>query len=219
MFGLKSTPMHRAVIFDWGGVLMRTVDYEPRHRWDRRLGLPDGSVEDVVHNSDAWKQAEQGVISPDEYWIAIGEQLHLSPTQLSDLRRDFYSGDHLDEALLSLITALRAKGVLIGLLSNNSLELLDLLADRHLNSLFDALIISAQTGIRKPDSRAYRVILDQLGVPPGQALFIDDAQVNTEGALALGMAAIRFEPATDLRTIIDGWLESGEVKSARNFAT
>jgi epoxide hydrolase-like predicted phosphatase len=211
--------MRKAVIFDWGGVLMRTVDYEPRHSWDRKLGLPEGSVENVAHASVAWTQAEQGKISPDEYWLDVGKQFHLSLTLLSDLRRDFYSGDRLDEAHLSLIADLRARGVLIGLLSNNSLELLDMLADRHLHSLFDSLMISAQTGIMKPDPGAYHAILEQLGVSPGQALFIDDAQMNIEGALAVGMAAIRFEPTLDLGAIIDGWLEGSDPTSARNFAT
>jgi epoxide hydrolase-like predicted phosphatase len=219
MFGLTNAPMRKAVIFDWGGVLMRTVDYEPRRRWDRRLGLPEGSVEGVVHGSDAWTQAERGEISPDDYWLAVRGQLHLSPTQLSDLRLDFYSGDRLDEALLSLITALRARGVLIGLLSNNSLELLDMLADIHLHSLFDAFVISARAGIMKPDPGAYRAILEQLGVSAGQALFIDDSRVNIEGALAVGMTAIRFEPTLDLGAIIDNWLEGNSLPSAKDFAT
>jgi epoxide hydrolase-like predicted phosphatase len=218
MFGLNDTPMRKAVIFDWGGVLMRTVDYEPRHCWDRRLGLPEGSVEKVVHESEAWKQVEQGRISPHEYWMAIGRQLHLSPTQLYDLRGDFYSGDRLDEDLLSLITSLRARGVQIGLLSNNSLELLDMLADNKLNNLFDDLIISAQIGILKPDPRAYHAILEKLGASAGQALFIDDARVNIEGALAVGMAAIHFEPATGLSVIIDDWLDGSGLTSAKNFA-
>lgn len=212
--------MCKAVIFDWGGVLMRTIDYEPRQRWDRGLGLSEGSVENIVHGSQVWKQAEQGKISPEEYWLAIGGQLHLSPDQLSELRRDFYSGDRLDESLLSLIADLRAMGVLIGLLSNNSLELLDMLVDRHLDSLFDGLIISAQIGIAKPDPRAYQAILGQLGVSPGQTLFIDDSRVNVEGALAVGMDAIRFEPVMGLRAVIDTWLAgSGTTTSAENFAT
>ncbi len=219
MFGLKSAPMRKAVIFDWGGVLMRTVDYAPRHRWDRRLGLPEGSVEGVVHGSKAWEQAERGEISPNEYWLAVGEQLNLGPTQLSDLRRDFYIGDRLDEALLSLIIDLRAREILIGLLSNNSLELLDVLADTHLNGLFDGLIISAQTGLMKPDPGAYCAILEQLGVSPSQTMFIDDSWANIEGALAVGMDAIQFEPATDLHPIIEHWLSGGDLTSAKNLAT
>lgn len=52
----------RAVIFDFGGVLMKTVDYSPRHQWDDRLSLPQGSVEKAVHNSDSWTQAQIGKI-------------------------------------------------------------------------------------------------------------------------------------------------------------
>lgn len=219
MFGLKGTSAFKAVIFDWGGVLMRTVDYKPRHHWDEKLGLPKGSVENVVHGSTAWRQAEQGEISPHDYWLAIGQQLHLTPTQIPQLRRDFYRGDRLTEDLISLMTNLRARGVLIGLLSNNSLELLDTLSAEHLNSLFDALVISAQIGILKPEAGAYHAILEQLGVSPSQALFIDDTQVNLDGALAIGMTALRFEPDTDLRARVDEWLLGGDLASSKNIAT
>ena len=57
--------MIRAVIFDWGGVLMRTVDASPRLAWDARLGLAPGSVNRLVFESPAWRRAQLGQISDD----------------------------------------------------------------------------------------------------------------------------------------------------------
>ena len=57
--------MIRAVIFDWGGVLMRTVDASPRLAWDARLGLAPGSVNRLVFESSAWRRAQLGQISDD----------------------------------------------------------------------------------------------------------------------------------------------------------
>lgn len=211
--------MTNAVIFDWGGVLMRTTDYEPRHHWDRRLNLPVGSVERVVHGSEAWMLAQRGKISSNEYWTIIGERLGLGPAQLSEFRHDFYSGDRLDETLLSLIADLRDRGILIGLLSNNSIELLDLLASQQINNLFDGIIISAQIGIMKPDPGAYQAILERLGATSDQSLFIDDAHENVEGAQAQGMAAIRFEPGMVLLPAILSWLRNSNAASTADFAT
>lgn len=46
--------MIKAAILDFGGVIVRTEDYGPRHAWDRRLGLPPGSVEQAVHHGETW---------------------------------------------------------------------------------------------------------------------------------------------------------------------
>lgn len=61
--------MKRSIIFDFGGVLMRTIDYTPRHKWDDRLGLPHGSVEKVVHGSESWRQAQVGQMELQGYWV------------------------------------------------------------------------------------------------------------------------------------------------------
>lgn len=197
----------KAVIFDWGGVLMRTVDREPRLRWDRRLMVPDGTVESIVHGTEAWEQAQRGEIGIDEYWETVRLRLGLTSTMLSELRRDFYSGDQLDENLVMLISILRTKNIRTGLLSNNSIELLDEIVSKQLDRLFDKVVISAQIGKMKPDPDIYHIVLRQLGVAYEQALFIDDAQQNIDGALVLGMSAVLFTPNLDLPTYISHWLD------------
>lgn len=198
--------MGKAVIFDWGGVLMRTEDHEPRFRWDRRLALPEGTVERVVHGITAWVQAQRGEIDVSEYWEAVRSELGLTSTLLAELRSDFYSGDLLDENLIKLIQRLRARSVLLGLLSNNSSDLLNILRATETDRLFDVLVISAQIGVMKPSPGAYHITLEQLGVTPGEALFVDDSQQNVAGALAVGMSAVHFESNLDLEICIENWL-------------
>ena len=195
-----------AIIFDLGGVLLRTEDYEPRHAWDRRLNLPTGTVESVVHGIDAWREAQLGAISDERYWQAVSDRLHLNPWELTALQHDFYAGDRLDLTLIDLIRRLRQESVAIGLLSNNSLDVLDLMSALKIRTLFDACVISAEIGMMKPDPAAYRAILDRLGLPPGAALFIDDSPDNVQGALACGMGSIRFAPGIGLETDIRRWL-------------
>jgi putative hydrolase of the HAD superfamily len=201
--------MGKAVVFDWGGVLMRTADHSPRHAWDRRLGLSPGAVEAVVHGIPAWRAVQRGESTPETYWQAVAEKLNLSAGQLTRLRRDFYSGDRLDESLVALIRDLRGRDVPVGLLSNNSPELADLLADLGVGDLFDACVISAEIGVMKPDPHAYRAILDELEVRPQEAVLIDDSPENVEGARSVGMATIHFRPGMDLRAALEVWLDEG----------
>lgn len=199
--------MNKAVIFDWGGVLMRTVDREPRFCWDRQLALPEGTVEKVVHGIDAWDQAQRGEIEIAEYWETVRSELGLMLGLLPKLQSDFYSGDRLDENLLRIIQNLRARRILVGLLSNNTRDLMDTLVAMQIDRLFDALIISAQIGVMKPAATAYYIILEQLRTEPNHALFIDDSEQNVAGALAIGMSAVRFEPGIDLGKYIENWLD------------
>jgi epoxide hydrolase-like predicted phosphatase len=197
----------RAVIFDWGGVLMRTVDYAPRHAWDARLGLAAGQVEAAVHGIEAWNRAQRGEIGEEAYWQAVAGKLGLDESAAARLRDDFYRGDALDETLIALIRRLRGRGLLVGLLSNNAPSLAAALDAPGLADLFDARAISAEIGVMKPDPAAYHAILARLDVPPGAALFVDDSPANVAGAAAVGMAAVRFTPGLDLDALITTWLE------------
>jgi epoxide hydrolase-like predicted phosphatase len=197
----------RAVIFDWGGVLMQTVNYAPRHEWDTRLGLAAGQVEAIVHGIEAWNRAQRGEIGEEAYWQAVAGKLGLDESAAEQLRDDFYRGDALDETLVALIRRLRGRGLLVGLLSNNAPSLAAALDRLNLADLFDARVISAEIGVMKPDPAAYHAVLDRLDVPPGAALFVDDSPANITGAAAVGMAAVRFTPDLDIEAAITTWLE------------
>ncbi|HEX2619752.1 MAG TPA: HAD family hydrolase, partial [Phototrophicaceae bacterium] len=151
--------MKRAVIFDFGGVLMKTLDYRPRHAWDERLKLPHGSVERVVHGSDSWRQAQTGQLPVETYWQDVASQLKLSPDEVNQLKLDYFSGDVLDTLLMDYILELRKLNHPVGLLSNDSLELLPKLQRLGIMALFDALVVSAQIGFMKPAPQAYQAVL------------------------------------------------------------
>ena len=118
--------MIKAIIFDFGGVVVRTEDYTPRHAWDERLGLPTGSVERAVHHSDIWIQAQLGRILPKAYWAGVAELLYMRNNNVEELRRDYFSGDRLNYRLVQLIRDLKDANLLIlhggGRLLESSLE-------------------------------------------------------------------------------------------------
>ncbi|NJL54651.1 HAD family phosphatase [bacterium] len=199
----------RALIFDFGGVLMKTADYRPRHRWDERLNLPHGSVERVVHNTTSWVQAQTGRVTPSAYWRDVGGQLGLSADETQQLAVDFYSGDALDEALIALIRGYQGAGHTVALLSNDSLELLPKLARLGIDGLFDPLIVSAQVGLMKPDPAIYAHVLGVLQRPPGHTIFVDDRAENVAAAARLGIHTIHYHAGMDLAAALSPLLVMG----------
>jgi len=182
----------RGVIFDYGRVLASTQHQEPRTAWECRLGLQPGALTRAVHNEHSWIAAQRGVITIDRHWQAVGTRLGLLPEDTAALRAAFYSGDVLNVELVACIDRLRTSGLRVGLLSNFSADLRAMLVQQDLLQRFDALAISAEIGVMKPDAAAYRVVLAMLGLEAQTCVFIDDVPANVAAAQAVGMHGIVF---------------------------
>ncbi len=201
--------MIKAVVFDFGGVLMRTADAAGRREWEARLGLPTGELERVVPGSDQWIEAQHGRITPDAYWQWVADQLQVDAAVISHLREDYFRDDRLDLSLIDLIRNLRQQGYKVGLLSNDALTLEHKL--RHelvIYDVFDAVVISAAIGIMKPDCRAYEAIAQALDVAVSASVLIDDNAANIEGAQDCGMQAIFYTAGMDVRAALDRLFET-----------
>ena len=196
----------RAVIFDYGGVLARTVDQEPRAAWERRLGMSAGALTKAVHDQDFWEAAQKGRIKSDAHWQAVGETLGLSEPLLKELRKAFYAGDVLNQRLLSVIDDLRQQGLKVGLLSNFSSDLRGMLEAQDMLRIFDHIAISAEIGVMKPEAAAYKAILEMLVEPASACIFIDDLSANVAAARELGMQGIVFEDTSSCLQSLDGLL-------------
>jgi epoxide hydrolase-like predicted phosphatase len=64
-----------------------------------------------------------------------------------------------------------------------------------LRELFDAVVISGEVGLHKPQPEIFRLTADRLAVDPGACVFVDDLRENVEGAEGIGMTAILHRDA------------------------
>ena len=67
------------------------------------------------------------------------------------------------------------------------------MVENKFDDAFDAIVISSEVGVMKPELKIYRLALGQLKVEPAEAVFVDDMPANVEAARLLGMQAIRFQ--------------------------
>jgi len=182
----------KSVIFDFGGVLMRTHDHSGRRKWETRLGLEPGGAGQLVFGSELGRKAQLGQVTLEEVWTWLGSHLDLSAGDLAAFRRDFWAGDRVDRDLADTIRALRAR-YRTGLLSNSWARDGRAMAESvGLADCFDVFVTSAELGVAKPDARIYQVTLERLGVTAPEAIFVDDFFENVEAARGLGMQAIHF---------------------------
>lgn len=188
--------MIKGVIFDVGGVLIRTHDQSGRRKWETRLGLKSGGAAQLVFNSEMGRKAQLGQASMQEVWTWVGDRLDLSADDLAAFEHDFWAGDRVDHDLVDYIRALRAH-YRTGMLSNTWAHDGRAMAEEFgFADCFDVFVTSAEVGIMKPDPRIYHITLERLGVSPPEAVFVDDFIENVEAARRLGMRAIHFaDPA------------------------
>ncbi len=199
--------MIRAVLVDVGGVLVRTEDLEPRRQWERRFGMRDWELADLVFNNPVSQRASLGQATWDDNWAEVARRLSLPPAELEALRADFWKGDVWDEGLIRYIASLRAR-VKTGIISNALRGAREQVTAQVGGANFDEMVFSYEEGVEKPDPEIYRRALARLGVQPAEAVFVDDMLPNVEGARAVGMFGILFTHPAQARTEIEQLLNS-----------
>jgi len=196
----RSTPI-KAVIFDIGGVLVRTEDLGQRRAWEQRFGLPDWGLAGLVFDNPVAAQATVGRATTADVWRYVGEQLNLADADLRQLEEDFWAGDRYDLSLIEWIGSLRP-GLRTGILSN-AWDWMPIRHAPHINpTVFDAIVYSQEIGLAKPAPESFQIVLEQLGVQAPEAIFVDDFPENIVAANALGMHGVLFRPQDDVRGAI-----------------
>jgi putative hydrolase of the HAD superfamily len=90
-----------------------------------------------------------------------------------------------------VLARLRAGGARLAVVSNWDVSLHDVLERTGLRPLVDAVVISAELGVAKPDPAIFRAALDRLGAAPDGAVHVGDSlEHDVAGARAAGLEAV-----------------------------
>jgi putative hydrolase of the HAD superfamily len=194
--------MIEAVIWDFGGVLT-TSPFEAFARFEREHRLPIDIIRRTNaanHLENAWAKFERAEIDIETFDRLFAEE---SASLGAEVRgRDLLpllSGDLRPEMVEALrrIKKKHRTGCItnnlpanaIGSTSGRTLYIAEVMA------LFDHVIESAKIGLRKPDPRIYRMMVDVLGVDPKRCVYLDDLGVNLKPARDMGMTTIKVASA------------------------
>ncbi len=180
------------LFWDMGGVILTNA-------WDRAARKLAAEkfhleVDDIEDRNDLMLHAfETGQASLEEY---LNRVIFYCPRPFTreEFKAFMYSQSKPHaETLAVLGSAAATRKYLLASLNNESLELnLYRIEKFHLRNFFSVFLSSCYLGVRKPDSRIYRLALRITQRDPGECAFIDDRPLNLECARDLGMQTIHY---------------------------
>jgi putative hydrolase of the HAD superfamily len=184
-------PVVRGLLVDFGGVLTSNV-FASFEAFCRDEGLDPDHVKQLFRSDEEARELlvrlETGTLSEPEFEEAFGRRLDLPA---DGLIARLFGGIAPDAAMIGAVRAARSHGIVTGLLSNSWGMATDY--DSLGPDLFDAQVISAMEGMRKPDPRIYPIAAERMGLAPDEIVFVDDLGFNLKPAKQLGMTTILHE--------------------------
>ncbi|MHB8513242.1 MAG: HAD family hydrolase [Actinomycetota bacterium] len=201
-----------AAIFDFGGVLTTSVA-DAFGRFDTALGVEPGTIINLMRqrhiDESPFHQLEKGLISEAQYYDELRARLeqHFGrtlewPDDPRVIRKNLVGSLKRNEEMLAAIEMM-AEHYKIGMLTNNVREWSEW-RSKYPMHLFETVVDSCEVGMRKPDPEIYKLTCERLGVSPERAVFVDDLEINVEGARSIGMRGIHFTSTDEVLAELEG---------------
>lgn len=195
-------PEIEAIVSDFGGVLTTPllssfmavqdeIGIEPE-----QLGKALRAATEEDGGNNPLFAMEKGEISEADFLERLSDGLEPllgHRPHLHRFREIYFAALHPNEETIALMRGLKGSGLRMAMLTNNVREWEPLWRSMlPVDEIFETVVDSAFVGCRKPEARIYELTLERLGLPGEACLFLDDIEVNCEGARAAGMSAVHF---------------------------
>ena len=191
--------MIKAIVFDFGGVL---VDWNPHHVYDAYFGSKEkadwflANICNMEWNvqMDAGKPFAQGIAELSARYPEWSKEIQMYFDRWIEMMGDQIPG------MEELVLELKGKGYRILGLTNWSCETFCQVRHKYpIFGLMDGMLVSGEEHMIKPSEEFFRLLLERFSLKAEECLFVDDNAANVEGALRIGMHAVRFHNAFQLR--------------------
>jgi epoxide hydrolase-like predicted phosphatase len=188
-----------ALLVDYGGVLTSDIWSSFADFCDQRGLDRDAAKQLFREHPEALaelRRLETGEADPAEFERRFADLLGTAPAGLIE---GLFAGLGPAEAMIAAVRRAREGGVPTGLVSNS--WVMDHYTDE-VRALFDALVISGEVGLHKPQPEIYLLAAERIGAEPASCVFVDDLRENCEGAERVGMTAVLHrDPASTIERL------------------
>ena len=160
----------------------------PKDPVERQMRLKAHAGEIGVQEFMTWLMGHYGVTDPNE----VADGVKLLRAQQSDVT--FFEG------VPATLHELKRRGFKLGIVTNTfnpPAEKMEWFKTVGIKNVWDSYADSCELGVVKPDPRIYRAAIDPIDVRPENAAFVGHSQIELDGAKAVGLTTIMFNPDAD----------------------
>ncbi len=181
----------KVFVFDFGSVIAKTDRQEVAHFIAQSLNITDSKA------LDALKQLKEDILQgkkEQDFWqdYAKAQGIQLPENWIEKLDEARLQALQEIPGMVALVKDLQRQGYQTALLSNVRRSQADIKRKLGYYDLFSPLLLSYEIGVRKPDPKAYEILLNKLKVPAQSVVFIDNQPQNVETARSFGLDGILF---------------------------
>lgn len=189
----------QTVIFDVGGVLHESTDAAVMSDLRIELGISQDVLASILNKEMILLGS--GKIDENEFWDSVSVEYGLRKVDIKEnlLSRIFVKNIIPILETRKIVDDLSKIGIKTAILSNTIEPHAKALREANLYKGFDAVLLSHEIGLRKPNEDAYKYALEALKATSGSTVFVDDDPVNVRAASLAGIHSIVFSNTTQLR--------------------
>jgi putative hydrolase of the HAD superfamily len=189
------------VVFDVGNVLVRWSPMEVISSV-----FPEFEVCDFCEKMrPIWLDLNRGKLSEEEAIDHYQDLFNVPRERFARLLRELLHHQQPIDGSIALLEELQAHNVNLFSITDNTKEFMEYHRKHSaFPKYFTDIIVSADLGILKPDPRIYIHLLKKHGLNASESVFIDDLEINVEGAINVGMKAFQFtDSASSKKQLMD----------------
>jgi len=192
---------------DFGGVLAEEGFREGLQELARSAGLSEQQFFAVAAETAFESGFVTGAITEPAYWELVRQRTGINGSD-SEFRQTILKRFVLRPWMLETVRALRAKGYLVAILSDQTGWLDELDARDGFFQEFDAVFNSYHLGKSKRDPEVFVEVAETLGLPPANMLFVDDNPENVARARGQGLHGIHYQDRERFLQQLEEWCSS-----------
>jgi glucose-1-phosphatase len=182
----------KLILFDLGNVIVSISFQKTLENWSKLTGL---SIEEILSRVDMEDEVhytfEQGDIAPSRFRRHISERIGHKFTD-----KEFDEG--WNSMILGVVPGI--EDILLGLKKNFRLAILsntnkiheDYFMRKYWGTMrhFEKIFLSNKMHARKPENRAFQIVLDSFKIKPEETVFLDDNIINVEASEKMGFKGV-----------------------------
>ena len=203
----------KAVVFDWGGVLVDNPTKQLLEYSAKFFGVSTEKLLEVF--SPYENDFQRGILSEKILIETLKKKLNANASEGTLFWKDaIRKSIHEKKAMYSLTKELKSRGYTVGFLSNTESAAVEYFYEKKYDSFFDVILFSCVENLLKPEKEIYLLLLEKLSLESNEVIFIDDKPENVEGAEKAGLHGILFTSEEQIFSDLENLLQEEGLKTS-----